>query len=144
MPEIRECFIHYTHAHHVLVKSLGLGKTLDNNWTLRALWAGATQGECNMKETGQRKRGTPASGITNLQIKGYADKIAANFTAVRGQKDNQTRIWPPPLCSTDGSEQYASLVLSSLVLEGIAYTPWSLILKFGELDPQVSSFLIKV
>lgn len=39
MPEIRECLIHYKHAHYVLVEKLGLGSSQNTqvNWTFQEL-----------------------------------------------------------------------------------------------------------
>ena len=135
MPEIRECFIHYKHAHHVLVEKLKLGSDTSINWTLRGLWADATQAESGEG----KKRRRLAAGLTILHAKGYVDKIAANCKIVRGQKSHQTRIWPESLYSADGSMEHALVALRSLVLKGISYTPRSLILKFGTSDLQVSS-----
>ena len=138
MPEVRECFSHYKHAHHVLVEELGLGTPNSQNWTLRGLWADATREESGEgKKT--EKKSQLAAGLTKLHARGYVDKITANCSLARGQQFHQTNIWPPSLRSKDASEEYASDVLKSLVLEGISYTPRSLILKFGELDLQVSA-----
>lgn len=135
MPEIRECLMHYKHAHHVLVENLGLGTgNSGQNWTLRGLWADATR-----EESGEGKKPRLAPGLTQLHALGFVDKITANCNLARGQKSHQTNIWPESLRSTDPSEEHASNALESLVLEGISYTPRSLILKFGKLDLQVSS-----
>jgi len=125
MPEIRECLMHYKHAHHVLVECLGLGKNNGAIWTLRELWADATNAESGV---GANK--ALASGLTKLHGKGYVDKINAKCRAVRGQKSHQTRIWPT-------ESKRALSTLESLVLQGISYTPRSLILKFEDLDLQV-------
>jgi hypothetical protein len=131
MPEIRECLMHYKHAHHVLVEDFHLGKVQDNiAWTLRGLWADATQAESS-------KGGKPAVGMTKLHAKGYMDKIGPKCKAVRGQKSHQTRIWPPDFADP----KLPLSTLESLVLQGISYTPRSLILKFKELDLQVISLI---
>jgi len=135
--------MHYKHTHYVFVEKLGLG-TGNRDWTVRGLWADATQEESSIskskdKKAGGAKKSRLASGLTGLHAKGYVDKITANCSLARGQKSHQTNIWPPQLQSTDPSVEHASHVLESLVLEGISWTPRSLILKFGELDLQVSS-----
>ena len=137
MPEVRECFIHYTHTHYVLVDKLGLGTHNGQDWTLRALWADATQDEAGhgRKKTGKKRI---AAGLTDYHAMGHVDKITANCNFARGQMSNQTNLWPPSLQSTDGSEEYALNALKSLVLEGISFTPRSLILKLRGLDLQVS------
>jgi len=136
--------MHYKHTHYVLVEDLKLGTGKIINWTLRGLWADATQeesGELTPKDrkTGGNKKPKLSLGLTDLHARGYVDKITANCTAERGQKSHQTRIWPPSLWSMDASAEHALLALESLVLKGISYTPRSLILKFKKLDLQVSS-----
>ena len=49
MPEIRECFIHFQYSQHVLVEKLGLGQTLEHNWSLLELFADATDEEAGKK-----------------------------------------------------------------------------------------------
>ena len=142
MPEVRECYVHYQHARYILVETFGLGTDDDKgiNWTLRGLWADATNKESGWEkgEQGSRKKKLRvAPGFTTLHTQGYVDKITANCKAARGQQAHQTRIWPPSLHSSDGSGEHASAALRSLVLEGISYTPQSLILKFKDLDLQV-------
>jgi len=130
MPEIRECFIHYKHAKHILVENLGLGNHPNPTWPLRALWADATKSEASKGST-KRK----ASGVTKLHGKGYVDEIGGHCKFARGQQSHQTRIWPAKSeCALDS--------LESLVLQGISYTPRSLILSFGVLDLQVTTFII--
>ena len=138
MPEIRECLVHYKHAYHILVEKLNLGKNPgDPIWTLRELWADATRAESG--EGGKRL----ASGLTKLHAKGYVDKIDANCRAARGQKDHQTKIWPPePGKPEKGKPMVALSTLDSLVLLGISYTPRSLILKFRKQDLQVIPLII--
>ena len=67
-----------------------------------------------------------------LHTKGYMDRINTGSRLVRGQKSHQTKIWPVDSESGDALDS-----LDSLVLQGISYTPRSLILQFGELDLQV-------
>lgn len=75
--------------------------------------------------------------MTKLHTKGYMDKIGPKCKAVHGQKSHQMRIWPP-----DFTDPKLPLnTLESLVLQGISYTPRSLILKFKELDLQVISLI---
>jgi len=132
MPEIRECWIHYIHAKYVLVEKLGLGNNpKDSRWTLRGLWADATKSESG--EGGKRL----ALGLTKLHTKGYLDEIGPKGKLARGQKSNQTRIWPADLKSEKAMDS-----LESLILQGISYTPRSLILKFGKLDLQVIVLVI--
>lgn len=127
MPEVRECWTHYLHTQYVLVEKLGLGNNqADPGWTLRGLWVDATKSEAG--EGGK----TPALGLTKLHTKGYMDRINTGSRLVRGQKSHQTKIWPVDSESGDALDS-----LDSLVLQGISYTPRSLILQFGELDLQV-------
>jgi len=60
------------------------------------------------------------------------DEISARSKLTRGQKSHQTRIWPVDIESGDAMNS-----LESLILDGISYTPCSLILEFGKLDLQV-------
>ena len=122
MPEVRECFIHYTHAHYVLVEELGLSRNHATDWTLLGLFADAAQ-----KEIGQ------LSCLTDRHAKGYLDKLNSTCTIRRGQTAHQTRIWP----GTDDAPE----PLDGLVLSGLSWTPRSLILKFGRLDLQVCLIL---
>jgi len=129
MPEICECFIHYKHTHYVLVEKLRLGqdnqdKPLD--WTLQDLFADATDGEAKIFN---EDPSVTAFGLTSKHGEGYLDRISTNCTLLRGQKANQTRIWPGTAESPE--------TLDNLVLSGLSYTPRSLILSFGELDLQV-------
>jgi len=141
MPEIRECFMHYKHTHNVLVEHLQLGTDDKKCWALRGLWADATEDESGMpkgKNAGGQKK-PQAPGLTDLHSKGYLDRITANCTITRGQQFHQTKVWPPSLKSENSSVEHASQVLETLVLEGISWTPRSLIFKFRGLDLQVSS-----
>jgi len=121
MPEIRECFIHFQHAHHVLVKTLGLGQNQDHNWALRDLCADATDEEAGMKKSSE-----PHPCLTDRHARGFLDRLDVSCTLMRGQTAHQTRIWPGSDASPEG--------LSGLVLQNLSYTPRSLILKFGRLD----------
>jgi len=128
MPEIRECFIHYKHAHYVLVEQLGLGQDNGPNWTLQNLFADSTDEEA--KVFNKKPSGT-AFGLTSKHGQGYIDQIGPTCTLVRGQKSNQTRIWP------ETAESESLETLDNLVLSGLSHTPRSLILNFGKLDLQV-------
>ena len=130
MPEVRECFMHYKHAHYVLVEQLGLDRGSGPIWTLCGLWADATK-----SESGEGSTKTLASGLTTLHAKGYVDKINNKCKLARGQKSHQTKIWP-------AKSGHALDSLDSLVLQGVSYTPRSLILSFGDLDLQVTTFTI--
>ena len=126
MPEIRECFIHFKHAHHVLVETLGLGqgkkyKGKKHNWTLQDLFADATEEEARIKKSSKHQ-----IGLTDKHGDGYLDVLDTSCTLMRGQINHQTRIWP-------GTEESPEQ-LDSLVLCGLSYTPRSLILKFKKLD----------
>src|ERR1700679_900603 len=88
MPEIRECFIHYKHAYHVLVEKLGLGWNQESDWTLQALFADATD-----LEAGISKGATPRPCLTDKHARGYVDQLNSSCTPTRGQKDKQTRFW---------------------------------------------------
>ena len=118
MPEIRECFIHYRHAHYVLVEKLGLGRNRDNDWALQALFADATDVE----------RSERRPGLLPCQINGFVGKLDSSCRLVRGQTSNQTRIWPGSATAVEE--------IDGLVLSGLSYTPRSLILKFQRLDSQ--------
>jgi hypothetical protein len=50
IPKIQECFIHFKHAHYVLVEKLGLGQNKDHNWALQDLYADATNDEAEIKK----------------------------------------------------------------------------------------------
>lgn len=124
MPEIRECFIHFKHAHYVLVDTLGLGRNKDHNWALQDLFADATDEEAGIKKSSKLQ-----SGLTAKHAKGFLDRLDISCMLMRGQTAHQTRIWP----DIDGFPQE----LNGLTLHGLSYTPRSLILKFGKLDLQV-------
>ena len=56
MPEIHKYFIHLKHTHHVLIETLGLGKSKKHtgkkyNWTLRDLFADATEEEARIMKS---------------------------------------------------------------------------------------------
>jgi hypothetical protein len=140
MPEIRECFMHYKHTHYVLVESLGLGERKnDPAWTLRSLWADATNAEAS------RGGKSPPPGLSKLHVKGYVDEINAKCECTRGQVKRQTMIWPTEMVrlKPGGPRRPVALsTLQGLVLQAISYTPRSLILKFGKLDLQVVSDLV--
>lgn len=128
MPEIRECFVHYKHAHYVLVEQLLLGQDKGRDWALQDLFADATDEEARVS----RKKSSKSShsvGLTSRHGQGYVDKIDSACTLTRGQKSHQTMIWPGTAKSPE--------TLDGLVLSGLSYTPRSLILKFGKLDLQV-------
>lgn len=121
--------MHYKHAQHIPVEQLGLGEQPDHFWTLCGLWADATK-----SESGESGNKTLASGLTALHAKGYVE-INHKCKLAHGQKSHQTKIWPAKSgCNLDS--------LESLILQGISYTPWSLILSFGDLDLQVTTFII--
>ena len=124
MPEIRECFIHFKHVHHVFVKELGLGQNEDHDWALQGLSADATD-----EEAGIKKSSKPQVCLTEKHRKGYIDRFDTSCVLMRGQTAHQTRIWT-------GTKEYPEL-LDGLVLSGLSHTPRSLILKFGKLDLQV-------
>jgi hypothetical protein len=123
MPEIRECFIHYKHACHVLVDKLGLGQNQDNNWALQAIFADATNAEA-----GITKGSNLRSCLTVRHGAGYIGQLDSSCTLKRGQTTHQTSIWPG---TVDAVEE-----VNSLALSGLSYTPRALILKFKWLDPQ--------
>jgi len=124
MPEIRECFIHFKHAHHVLVETLGLGQNQDYNWALQDLFADATDEEAGIKKSSKLQ-----AGLTGRHEKGLLDRLDMSCMLMRGQTAHQTRVWPG---TAESPEE-----LTGLVLHGLSYTPRSLILKFGRLDLQV-------
>lgn len=124
MPEICECFIHFKHSQHVLVEELGLGHDQKHDWALLGLLADATDEEAGIKKSPK------LSGLTDNHADGYLDRIDGTCRLMRGQKDNQTWVWPGTL---DSPEE-----LEGLTLCGVSYTPRSLILRFGKLDLQVS------
>ena len=121
MPEIRECFIHFKHAHHVLVEELGLGQHQDHDWTLQDLFADATDTEAGIKKSSERH-----ASLTDKHVDGFLDRLDESCTLKRGQTANQTRIWPGTRKSPER--------LDCLVLHGLSYTPRSLILKFQKLQ----------
>jgi len=124
MPEVREYSIHYRHAQYVLVEKLGLGQNQENNWTLLALFADATD-----KEAGISPGSSLWPCLTDKHGRGFVDKLDISCTLTRGQTANQTRIWP----GTQGAPE----ALDGLVLSGLSYTPRALILQFGRLDLEV-------
>ena len=130
MPEICECFIHFQHSHHVLVKELGLGCTGAHNWTLLGLSVDATDEEAGMKKSPK------LSGLTDNHANGYLDQIDGTCRLMRGQKDNQTWTWPG---TVDSPEE-----LEGLALCRVSYTPRSLILRFGRLDLQVCIIYLSI
>jgi len=117
MPEIRECFIHFKHAHYILVEQLGLGQSRNDDWTLRGLFADATNAEAERK-----------SCLSKKHACGFIDQLDTSCMFVHGQTANQTRIWPG---TADAVETIDGLVLSAL-----SYTPRALILKFGRGDDE--------
>lgn len=127
MPEIRECIMHFKHAKHVLVDKLGLGSNQNHSWVLQDIFADATD-----VEAGRKKPFKLNPCLTTRHAEGHVDILNTSCTLKRGQKDNQSRIWP----GTDKNPRS----LDGLILQGISYTPRSLILQFGELDLQVSIF----
>ena len=129
MPEIRECFIHYKHAHYVLVEKLGLGQTTGNDWKLLGLFADSTDEEARIPSKKPKDSYTPARGVTEKHRSGYLDQIDPTCNFTRGQRSHQTRIWP-------GTEEEPE-TLDGLILSELSHTPRSLILKFGRLDLQV-------
>jgi len=124
MPEIRECFIHFRHVHHVLVGELGLGQRDQHHGSLQGLFADATD-----EEAGIKKPSTLRACLTDRHAKGFLGKLDTSCDLTRGQTAHQTRVWP-------GTEESPES-LDGLVLCGLSYTPRSLILKFGRLDLQV-------
>lgn len=123
MPEIRECFIHFKHTHHVLVEQLHLGQNSDVNWALQGLFADATEGEAEI---------SLVDGLTQKHCQGFVDEIGPSCQMARGHMASQTKIWPRAADSPGDPDD-----ISDLVLEGLSYTPRSLILKFGRVDLQV-------
>lgn len=128
MPEIRECLIHYKHAHYVLVEELGLGQTPADHWALQALLADATNAEAGIS-----KDTTLRPGLTDKHANGYIDRLDSSCTLMRGQTANQTRIWPGTMDSPE--------TIDGLILSGLSYTPRALILQFGRLDPEKQNLL---
>ena len=129
MPEICECFIHYKHAHFVLVEQLGLGQNAENNWKLLGLFADSTDVEAGMSNKKFKDPPTPARGLTDKHRSSYIGQIDSTCNLTWGQKSHQTRIWP-------GTEEEPE-TLDGLALSGLSHTLRSLILKFGRLDLQV-------